>query len=60
MPEPFGPMMAATSPAFTVSDKSVEDFLAFDFDVEVFDFKHLWFRYGELARLSCRFSRSNS
>ena len=40
LPEPFGPMMACTSPAFTDEVDAVEDFLVFDADFQILDFKH--------------------
>ena len=40
LPEPFGPMMACTSPAPTVERQAVEDLLAVDLDVEVLDLEH--------------------
>ncbi len=39
MPEPFGPMMAATWPFSTVEVEAVEDLFAVDLDVQVLDFK---------------------
>ena len=40
MPEPFGPMIACTSPAFTARSMPLRIFLPSTFDVEVLDFKH--------------------
>ena len=37
MPEPFGPMMAWTSPSFTVEVEAVEDLAVVDLDVQVPD-----------------------
>ena len=41
LPEPFGPMMACTSPAFTVQVDPLEDLLVFGLDLQILDFKHV-------------------
>ena len=44
LPDPFGPMMAATSPLLTVRSSPLRMRLSVDLDDEVLDFEHCHIR----------------